>query len=117
MRVINMPTYSALAKQYSDRIKSALTKDGFTVSSRISPSSLRNSATLKELRAIRTDIDGLVYTEFGKSLSENDKNRVIGQIQKELSMPDPMRMEKQVKSAKNDLLPELAETIQNILKD
>ncbi len=111
-----MPTYSALAKQYSDRIKSAFTKDGFSVSSRMSPSSLRNSATLKELRAIRADIDGLVYTEFGKSLSENDKNRVIGQIQKELRMPDPMRMEKRIKSAKNDLLPDLAETIRNILK-
>jgi len=111
-----MPTYSALAKQYSDRIKSAFTKDGFTVSSRISTSSLKHSETLKELRVIKSDIDDLVYTEFGKSLSENDKNRVIGQIQKELHLLDPMQMERRVKTAKNDALPDLAETIETILK-
>ena len=110
-----MPTYSTFAKQYSDRIKSAFTKDGFSVSSRVSTSSLKHSETLKELKSIKSDIDGLVYTEFGKSLSENDKNRGIGQIQKNLHLPDPIQMERRVKPTTNDALPTLAVAIENIL--
>jgi len=111
-----MPTYSELAKQYSDRIKSALAKDGFTVTSRISASNLRYSATLKELKAIKSDIDSLVYTESRKSLSENDKSRVLVEIQQELHLPNLRQMENLVESASNDDLSDLADEIENILK-
>jgi hypothetical protein len=111
-----MPTFSELGQSYAERIKAALAKDGFTTTSRISASDLPYSSTLRELKAIKSDIDGLVYTESRKALSESDKGRVLIEIQKQLYLPNVRQIERMVEFASNDDLSDLADTIENILK-
>lgn len=111
-----MPTFSELGKGYAERIRAALAKDGFTTSSRVSASDLIYSATLRELKAIKIDIDGLVYTESRKALTESDKGRILAEIQKQLYLPNLRQMERMIKAASNDDLSDLADEIDNILK-
>lgn len=111
-----MATFQELARDYAKRIKEAISSDGFTSRSRISPQDLRGSRTLREAKTIKREIDGLVYTQNQKPLSDADKRNIIEQIDQELGLP--RRIEKRyhiVESASNDDLSDLADEIENVL--
>lgn len=111
-----MATFQELAKDYAKRIKDAMVSDGFTSKSKISSQDLRNSKTLQEAKQIKRDIDGLVYTQSRKPLSEDDKRKIFEQIDKELGLPKKIQKSQYiVESASNDDLSDLADVIENIL--
>ncbi|ODS31580.1 MAG: hypothetical protein SCARUB_03301 [Candidatus Scalindua rubra] len=111
-----MATFQELGKQYARRIREAFIADGFSRFKSISPYDLKLSSTLRELKAIHSEIDRLVYTDTNESLSEADKNRIITEIQKELHLPTFRQTEMIFKAASNDDLTDLANEIENILR-
>lgn len=111
-----MATFQELAKNYAKRIKDAILFDGFTTRSRISPQDLRGSRTLQEAKKIKREIDGLIYTQSNKLLSEDDKRKIIEQIDQELGLPRNIQKSYNiVESASNDDLADLADEIENVL--
>lgn len=111
-----MATFPERAKDYAKRIREAIASDGFTSRSKISPQDLLNSKTLREAKDIKRAIDGLIYTQSKKPLSENDKRQIIEQIDQELGLPRKIQKGYNiVESASNDDLSDLADEIENVL--
>jgi len=111
-----MATFQELARDYAKRIKDAIASDGFTSRSKISPQDLRNSRTLQEAKKIKREIDDLIYTQSKLPLSEDDKRRIIEQIDQELGLPKNIQKSYNiVESASNDDLADLADEIENVL--
>jgi len=111
-----MATFQVLARDYAKRIREALASDGFTSRSRVSPQDLRRSRTLQEAKSIKREIDGLVYTQSKNPLSEDDKRKIIEQIDQELGLPRKIQKGHNiVESASNDDLSDLADEIENVL--
>ena len=111
-----MATFQELARDYAKRIKDAIASDGFTSRSKISPQDLRNSRTLQEAKKIKREIDDLIYTQNKRPLSEDDKRRIIEQIDQELGLPKNIQKSYNiVESAINDDLADLADEIENVL--
>lgn len=111
-----MATFQELARDYAKRIKDAIASDGFTSRSKISPQDLRNSRTLQEAKKIKREIDDLIYTQNKRPLSEDDKRRIIEQIDQELGLPKNIQKSYNiVESASNDDLADLADEIENVL--
>jgi len=111
-----MATFNELAKRYAQRILDAIAQDGFSEYTTITASALRASKTVQEIKTVKRNIDGLVYTETEKPISESDKTRIIIEIQKELHLPSQRQMELVLEAASNDDLSDLADEIENILK-
>ena len=111
-----MATFQELARDYAERIKGAISSDGFSDRSKVLPQDLRNSQTLREAKRIKQEIDGLVYTQSQKPLSDSDKRSIIEQIDNELGLPKNIQKSYYiVESASNDDLADLADEIENIL--
>lgn len=111
-----MATFQELAREYAKRIKDAIASDGFKSRSKISPQDLRSSRTLQEAKKIKREIDELIYTQSKQPLSEDDKRRIIEQIDQELGLPRNIQKSHiAVESASNDDLSDLADEIENIL--
>ncbi|MCG7552040.1 hypothetical protein [Pseudoalteromonas sp. Of11M-6] len=111
-----MATFQELARDYAKRIKDAIASDGFTSRSRISPQDLRGSRTLQEAKQVKREIDGLIYKQSKKPLSEDDKRKIIEQIDQELGLPRNIQKSYNiVESASNDDLADLADEIENVL--
>ena len=113
-----MTTFNELAKQYAQRIKIALAKDGFSKFSRITASVLRCSATIQESKSVKQDIEGLVYIETKEPLTKTDKQGIIIEIHKELYVPlqRPRPIRLILEEASDDDLFDIAGEIANILK-
>lgn len=110
-----MATFNELAKDYAERIRRAIRTDNFQTLRSLSPNDLIQSNTLREAKAVKRDIDSLVYTESNKPLSEQDKNRLVQDVDQELGLP--RRTQKSlVESASNDDLADLADEIENVLR-
>lgn len=111
-----MAIFQELARDYAKRIKDAIASDGFTSRSKVSPQGLRNSRTLQEAKKIKREIDGLIYTQSKKPLSEEDKRKIIEGIDQELGLPKNIQKSYHiVESASNDDLADLADEIENVL--
>lgn len=111
-----MATLQGLAKGYAKRIKDAIVSDGFTSRSRIDPQDLRNSRTLQEAKKIKHEIDGLIYTQSKKPVTEDDKRKITEKIDHELGFPrNIQKIYNIVESASNDDLSDLADEIENVL--
>lgn len=111
-----MATLQELARDYAKRIKDAIASDGFTNRSKISQQDLRNSRTLQEAKKIKREIDGLTYSVSKKSLSEEDKRKIIEGIDQELGLPKNIQKSYNiVESASNDDLADLADEIESVL--
>jgi len=108
-------TFQELAKQYADRIRKAIQADNFSRIRSLSSFDVMGSETLRETKAVKRDIDNLVYTDSRKPLTEQDKDRLVKDIDQELGLP--RRIQKSlVESASNDDLADLADQIENVLK-
>jgi len=111
-----MASFQELARQYAKRIREAINADGFNSRSKVSPKDLQGSETLAEAKRVKRDIDGLVYTQSRKQLSEQEKRKLIKQIEEELGLPQNIQKSHNiVESASNDDLSDLADEIENIL--
>ena len=111
-----MPTYEDFYKQYARRILQALERDGFSPYSRVTTAQLRGSSTLSELKAIKREIDGLVYEGTSNKLSIQDRNRIYRGLSEELRLPTLQKSIELCEAASNDDLTDLVDTIDNILK-
>lgn len=111
-----MATFDELAREYAQRIRTAIRTDGFTANRRPWASDVAGSRTLQEAKAVKRDIDGLVYTKNNRSLSPEDKQQIIEQIDRELGLPKRIIGEGFVNKASNDDFSDLADEIENILK-
>ncbi|WP_136484964.1 hypothetical protein [Vibrio sp. H11] len=111
-----MATFNELARQYAKRIRDAIDADGFNNRSKIGPKDLQGSQTLAEAKRVKRDIDGLVYTASQQTLSEQDKRKIIKQIEEELGIPQNIQKSRNIfESASNDDLADLADEIENVL--
>lgn len=111
-----MATIQELARGYAKQIKDAIASDGFTSRARVSPQELQNSKTLIELRKVKREIDGLIYTPSNKPISDIDKRNIIEQVDQELGLPTTAQKSFNiVESASNDDLSDLADVIENVL--
>jgi len=111
-----MATFQELASKYAERIKAAISSDGFSSRSKLSPQDLRHSQTLREAKLIKQEIDGLVYSQSQKALTDADKRSIIEKIDGELGLPKNIQKSYHiVEAASNDDLADLADEIENIL--
>lgn len=111
-----MTTLQELAKNYAKRIKDAITSDGFANQTRIKNRDFRSSKTLQEAKKIKQEIDGLVYTQSNKPLTDDDKRKIIKEIDQELGLQRNIQKSYSVvESASNDDLSDLADEIENVL--
>ncbi|PHR68283.1 hypothetical protein [Alcanivorax sp.] len=111
-----MASFNELAKEYAQRIKQAIKRDGFSHGRKITGSNVQGSETLREAKAIKRDIDNLVYTSSNQPLTPQDRKRIIEQIDRELGLPKRIIEEGFVTNASNDDFSDLADEIENILK-
>lgn len=113
-----MATYSELSKKYAQRIRSAITDDGFSRFQEVSTSKFRYSTTFDVLKEIRNEINNLVYERTQKPLSDSDKKRIYEHISRELRLPSYKYLSEQaiVKAASNDDLTDLIDAINDILQ-
>ncbi|SGZ09748.1 hypothetical protein [Moritella viscosa] len=111
-----MATFNEFARQYAQRIKDAIRRDGFRPNQRISSSDIARSYTLSEAKSVKQDIDNLVFTSTNQPLSEADKRKIVEQIDVELGLPKRKLNEKFVSNASNDDFSDMADEIENILR-
>ena len=111
-----MATFNELAKQYAQRIKDSIRRDGFRLNQRITRSDIISSQTLSESKAVKREIDNLVYQNNNQPLTDVDKHRIIEQIDSELGLPKRKLNEEFVSNASNDDFSDMADEIENILK-
>ena len=113
-----MVTFSELSKKYAQRIRSAITNDGFNRLQEVSTSKFRSSGTFDVLKEIRNEINNLVYEENQKPLSDSDKKRIYEDISQELRLPryKPLSEQAIVKAASNDDLTDLIDAINDIVQ-
>lgn len=110
-----MASFQELAQGYAKRIKQAITSDNFN-RFRILTQDLRYSKTLREAKAIKSEIDSLVYSESNKPIGEDDKRKIIELIDQELGLVRKSQKGYHlVEAASNDDLSDLADEIENIL--
>lgn len=110
-----MPTYQELAQRYAERLQSAIREDGFTRVTTLSEAQLRSSATLRALKKIKDDIDGLVVEDTGESLSESNKWQMYRLIAEELGLSRDAPLRKSAMSASNDDLADLVNDVEALL--
>ena len=111
-----MASFDDLAKQYARRIRQAIERDGFTSFRKPTRLEVSRSATVSEAKAVKKDIDSLVYANNNKPLDRQDKERLIIKIDEELGRPTRPLSETFINSASNDEFSDLADEIENILK-
>ncbi len=113
-----MPTYSEFSKGYAQRIRSAITNDGFAGLEKISVSRFQYSRTLAVLKEIRNEINNLVYDQTRKPLSASDKERIYEHISQELRLSSHKYLSERaiVKAASNDDLTGLIDIVNDILR-
>lgn len=112
-----MATLKELAQRYAKRIKDAIIADGFPTNKKINPKDLINSKTQQEIKAVKRDIDGLIYDINKQRLTEDDKRQIIDEINRELGLPRTIQKSDQLsESASNDDLSDLADAVANMLR-
>lgn len=112
-----MAKMKELAKKYANRIKVAINSDGFPTNKKIDPNDLINSNTQQEIKAVKRDIDGLIYEQSKQRLTEDDKRKIIDEINRELGLPRTIQKSDQLsESASNDDLSDLADAVENMLR-
>jgi len=112
-----MATFLDLALGYAEKIQEALRKDRISTRGVILSSyNVKRTFTYSALVDIIQNIDLLVYTENSKPLSKEDKDRIYGLIQENLSLPRNFSITESIAKASNDDLTDLISTIDNMLK-
>ena len=111
-----MATFQELARDYAERIRKNIELDRFSGYYKIPVESIRNSRTLQEAKAIKREIDQLVYINSNLPLSESDKDAIKGLIDRELGLPQNLLKSYAIESASNDDLADLADAIENVLR-
>ncbi|WP_010605706.1 hypothetical protein [Pseudoalteromonas maricaloris] len=111
-----MATFQELARNYAERIRSAIASDGLSNRTKVYADDLRGSNTLLEAKRIKREIDSLVYSGSNTPLSEADKRDILERLNQELGLPTHRQKSFGiVESASNDDLADLADEIENVL--
>lgn len=112
-----MATLNEQAKKYTDKILAAIRQDNFQTLIRITPYDFKRSATFEVLQVIRNEINGLVYEETNKPLSDTDKSELYRKISEQLRLPSYRQLSERViiKATSDDGLTDLIDAINSIL--
>jgi len=111
-----MPTFSELAEQYANNIRTALQSDGFTRSSTLTESKVRISSTVETLRETAESINGLKLSDTGEPLSREQQLTIYRKIAALLEARESDSVYFAVKSASNDDFLELVDYIDDLIK-
>jgi len=111
-----MATFEDFAEQYASRIRTAIREDGFSTAARLTAQELRASRTLTALKAVDSEINGLVMSETKEPLTAEQKRRIYQGIAKELGLFDLTIGESMVKAASNDDITDLVDYIDQIIR-
>lgn len=71
---------------------------------------------MSEARAVKREIDSLIYENTDKKLTEVHKQQIIEQVRNELGFPLRDLNERFAVNASNDDFTDMTDTIENILK-
>lgn len=112
-----MATYDELSRKYVEKILNAIRQDNFQTTIRITSYDFKRSATFAVLKEIRSEINGVVYENTQRPLSDTDKNDLYRQISEKLGLPSYRQLSenKIIKATSNDDLTDLLDAIDSIL--
>jgi hypothetical protein len=99
-----MATISEIGEHFSERIRNAVARDGFTKAASVTEHQLRSSFTVREVFRIASEMRSFTIQRIGEeeqAIGEEEKNQIIDETAEKLGVSDLQVLRRVFKEASN----------------